>query len=346
MSDGSGTKYPLIKEECSRCGTIRTGINFDTDSFYEDNYTPSRSLDTLAIKNNNATTRSLFIYEWITKLIKESIHSFTSILEIGCGQGYLLEKFNIKNRYGIEPNASAAKEAKNIANIREMGFEQLDDSEGYDLLVSYCVIEHIKNPAFMLEKMHNILNENGLMVIALPIQDKLNYDLLFLDHLHHFHHKNFEVFLNNNHFSVINYELGSGSYSNIALYICKKNATAQMKPYSYIHNKNIYNIHIILNSLHNIKNQYIHKELYAFGFGEIAKTILPYAELDTLIKYYIDDYTSGEKVITSIKAKNIFREKERVAVLLLVNVSHIQKVKSIFQEFKNINFIDIFDGTK
>ena len=84
------------------------------------------------------------------------------------------------------------------------------------------------------------------MCIALPIQDKFNYDLFFADHIHHFSHKNFEKLLNQSGFSILKYELGRGSYTNIGMYICEKVKKNELS-FKYIKNNNLNNIKIILN---------------------------------------------------------------------------------------------------
>lgn len=96
--------------------------------------------------------------------------------------------------------------------------------------------------------------------------------------------------------------------------------------------------------MNEIIKKYQNKTLYAFGYGEIAKTILLYTNLDNYIKYYIDDFSNGIKVISSKMAKNTFKNIEIINIVLLVNLAHIQKIKSLFQEFNNVNFINIFDN--
>lgn len=102
------------------------------------------------------------------------------------------------------------------------------------------------------------------------------------------------------------------------------------------------NIKIILNNIDEILKKYENETLYAFGYGEIAKTILPYTNLDNYIKNYIDDFSTDTKVISSKNAKYIFKNEETINLVLLVNPAHIQKIKSLFKDFNNINFINIF----
>lgn len=342
FSDGNITDEQLIKEECKTCGTIRTKLKINLEEFYQKNYKPSRNTDTIALLNNESVNRSDFVYQWILDLVgNQNIIKFENVLEIGCGQGFLLERFSCKNRYGIEPSEQASLHAKKVANVRNIGYEKIEDNEKYDFVYSYCVIEHVEDPSSFLDKQYNILNGGGKMCIALPIQDKFNYDLFFADHIHHFSHKNFEKLLNQSGFSILKYELGRGSYTNIGMYICEKVKKNELS-FKYIKNNNLNNIKIILNNIDEILKKYENETLYAFGYGEIAKTILPYTNLDNYIKNYIDDFSTDTKVISSKNAKYIFKNEETINLVLLVNPAHIKKIKSLFKDFNNINFINIF----
>lgn len=162
FSDGNITDEQLIKEECKTCGTIRTKLKINLEEFYQKNYKPSRNTDTIALLNNESVNRSDFVYQWILDLVgNQNIIKFENVLEIGCGQGFLLERFSCKNRYGIEPSEQASLDAKKVANVRNIGYEKIEDNEKYDFVYSYCVIEHVEDPSSFLDKQYNILNEGG-----------------------------------------------------------------------------------------------------------------------------------------------------------------------------------------
>jgi len=347
MSDGAKVGHPLIKEECTVCGTVRTKANINWNEFYENTYSPSRNIDTVVLdKNEREITRSEFVHQWMVSLLNEAEGTdISSVLEIGCGQGYLLEKLEIRNKFGVEASKQASEIAGKVANVRNIMFEKIDDLERYDLVVSYCVIEHLEEPEALLKKSFNILNDEGIMLIALPVQDRFNYDLLFIDHLYHFSHRNFEKLLKSNGFDILNYELGRDSYSNIGMYICRKNGASFEDSFLFEENRNIQNVNKILENIKEIIARKSHDEFFAFGFGEIAKTIIPYTQLDSVIKYYIDDYTQADKVVSTFKAKELIKNlNNTVAMILLVNPKHEKKVKHIFNDHNNIDYIIIFEG--
>lgn len=281
FSDGNISKGKLAKEECQTCGTVRTNNNLNLQEFYSNSYQPSRNKDTLVISNKESINRSEFIYRWIKELIPvEEYIKFESILEIGCGQGYLLNKF------GVEPSKNASSNAKkNIQNIRNIGYEELNNNEKYDFILSYCVIEHLNNPRDFIYKNYQILNEKGIMCIALPIQDKFNYDLVFSDHLYHFNHSNFKKLLQDNGFEIINYELGRKSYFNIAMYICKKVNNLFKDDFNFVKNQNIQilkkifqniekiNLLVLVNPTHYEAIKNLYKNFTNINFIDIFKDI-------------------------------------------------------------------------
>ena len=346
FSDGNILNSSLEKEECVHCGTIRTKLQTNLDEFYKSNYSPSRNIDTVAISNNEQLSRSDFVFDWIKELTNDiKLDESTSLIEIGCGQGYLLEKFENKNKFGVEPSISASEIAGKIADVRNIGYEEISNNESYDTTLSYCVIEHVEDPNLFLEKNYNILKEDGIMIIALPIQDKFNYDLLFVDHIHHFNHINFNKLLKKNGFEIINYQLGKESYSNIAMYICKKTQKESDNiDFTFIKNQNTKSIDQIFKNIDLIIKTYQNKPLYAFGYGEISKTIIPYTDLDQYITKYVDDYSISEKVITSKRSKKIFKDHDKINLILMVNPVHQEKIKQLYSEFDNINFLNIFEN--
>lgn len=154
FSDESIVYQPLTKEEeCKACGTIRTQIKIDLENFYKKNYKPSKNVDIIAFLNNEVVNRSDFVYQWVLDLVgNQNLIKFGSILEIGCGQGFLIEKFPCKNRYGIEPSEQTSFYAKKVASVRNIGYEKIKDNEKYDFIYSYCVIEHVEDSSDFLNK--------------------------------------------------------------------------------------------------------------------------------------------------------------------------------------------------
>ena len=100
---------------------------------------------------------------------------FTSLLEIGCGTGFVLRA--IKNKYpdvvihGSEVHSSGLSYAK--ARLPDTELVQLDAQKlpyknEYDVIAAFDVIEHIKDDELVLKNIYNALNKNGFCLITVP----------------------------------------------------------------------------------------------------------------------------------------------------------------------------------
>ena len=106
------------------------------------------------------------------KFVKSIQKDFT-ILDFGCGGGYLLKELDCKKKIAIEPNMEAREEAlKNgISNIYENVDECLKDNMNkVDLIISNHALEHTLNPLSELKKLKDLLNENGKIHFVVPCE--------------------------------------------------------------------------------------------------------------------------------------------------------------------------------
>lgn len=107
------------------------------------------------------------------KFIEEEVYDFNGkkVLEIGCGTGYLLSLIRDKGGLvsGIEPGeyGKIGREKWGL-NIRQSFFDVNDISEKYDIIVFYCVLEHIKNYREFFRDVKSILNTDGRIFCSVP----------------------------------------------------------------------------------------------------------------------------------------------------------------------------------
>ena len=88
------------------------------------------------------------------KYIKEE----DSVLDFGCGGGYLINKLNCKEKHGVEINPHAIKEAeKNSVKIFKDSNEL---SKNYDdKIISNNSLQHCENPYLELKNLYNALKK-------------------------------------------------------------------------------------------------------------------------------------------------------------------------------------------
>lgn len=121
-------------------------------------------------------------------------HQFRNILEIGCAYGHFLSLIPLPCfRVGIEPSreqASFARKYLDIAEIWECAYEQLSTipptwpKEGFDIVCSFHVLEHTKEPDKFLQFVRRIIREDGYLCLAVPNLFSLPPNLLELFYIY------------------------------------------------------------------------------------------------------------------------------------------------------------------
>ena len=98
--------------------------------------------------------------------------NYSSVLEIGCGNGYVLKELSktIKRCVGLEPGPQATvltKDCPDIEVIHEF-FPTPKINTKFDLLLHFNVLEHVIDPAAFLAEQLKLLTENGMIVFGVP----------------------------------------------------------------------------------------------------------------------------------------------------------------------------------
>jgi SAM-dependent methyltransferase len=107
---------------------------------------------------------------------------FPRILEVGYGSGSFavsLRRELPKSQYtGIDINSSSlhALEAQGF-NVLCQDFELFSSQlrEKFDVIVSFQVLEHLSRPSSFFRSIHSLLNESGVLIIAVPSADSFMY---------------------------------------------------------------------------------------------------------------------------------------------------------------------------
>jgi len=117
-----------------------------------------------------------------------SIGSEDTVLDFGCGGGFLLGNLDCKRKVGIEPN-EAAKETLQKYDIEHFkNSSQCIDSlgpESIDVIISNHALEHTLNPLEEIKSLHSLLKEGGIAHFFIPLDsikyvydpDDINYHL-------------------------------------------------------------------------------------------------------------------------------------------------------------------------
>lgn len=103
------------------------------------------------------------------KLILKNTKPEDSILEIGCGEGYLLYEI-FKDRphvFGIEPSKTSSKRAISKGLQVELGYfsPETVGNKKFDIIIMSHVLEHIENIHSTLDLIMQSLNDQGKLLL-------------------------------------------------------------------------------------------------------------------------------------------------------------------------------------
>lgn len=110
------------------------------------------------------------------------INKANYLLDIGCGEGII--SYFIKNKvrkiYGIDNYEILLEKAKRrglrVKNV-DLGRQTFPFGDNFfDVITCLDVIEHVKNPPFLLQEAYRVLKNKGLFIISTP-------NIRFSDHL-------------------------------------------------------------------------------------------------------------------------------------------------------------------
>jgi methionine biosynthesis protein MetW len=104
------------------------------------------------------------------------------LLDVGCGSGIIghFIRTRIKEIYGIDRFPKELKAARGMGLKTKkinLDIEKFPFQEDYfDVITCLDVIEHVKDPRFLLKNINNVLRKKGLLIVSTP-------NIRFTDHL-------------------------------------------------------------------------------------------------------------------------------------------------------------------
>ena len=119
-------------------------------------------------------------HEWYYQQNKSEynfVSNFTQakkILEVGCGEGHFHSVSNCDDYVGLEFNTKAVEKckAKNLTVFKQ-SIEDFakENSNSFDVVCSFQVLEHVTNPIEFLQYSINSLKIGGYLIISVPAED-------------------------------------------------------------------------------------------------------------------------------------------------------------------------------
>tara|TARA_R110002020_G_scaffold474976_1_gene708174 strand:+ start:815 stop:1720 length:906 start_codon:yes stop_codon:yes gene_type:complete len=107
-------------------------------------------------------------FDWLSRLnVKES----SDIADIGCGNGQLLAELSycgFTSLHGYDPFLGEVEDTSRFS-LRKIDFFEIE--EKYDLVMFHHSFEHLPDPVKCFEKLVDILNPGGEVIIRIPVTD-------------------------------------------------------------------------------------------------------------------------------------------------------------------------------
>lgn len=118
----------------------------------------------------------------------EHINPTDTVLDFGCGGGFLLDQITASRKIGYDINETARENAKRL------GIETVDDlnkleNNTVDVVISNHALEHVHHPLTNLQNLYRVVKPNGLIVIVVPYEQPHEHEFRYKEndvnqHLH------------------------------------------------------------------------------------------------------------------------------------------------------------------
>jgi len=225
---------------CKSCGLSFLNPRWD-QATYQDFYENKYDKYYRAYKNTKAPENDPVSYYPIIRRLSSTFDTdkkFKNILDIGSGDGSKLQNFIdnklATNYYAIEPSATHEEQLTSrgiefISNDVDSDWDKSYENH-FDFIIMRHVLEHCLDPVEVLQKLKNVLTEDGIIYIAVP--DAYAPTVAFTDsffrvvHTYYFNKISLANILNKSGYEVVSMVEGDKHHNDELFVFGKKSETA------------------------------------------------------------------------------------------------------------------------
>jgi len=328
-------------KQCKDCGLVQ--ILGEPVDYYRE-----------VIRSNKvSSTIRGFRLEQLHNFIKKYNLKSKLILEVGCGNGDILEILReLKcNFHGMEYKSEFVK------NLGKQGYkvffgypseiQGLNLKNMYSAFLSLNVLEHAPNIKDFLSGIRKILNPDAVGLIEVP-----NFDMiiaknmiseLMLDHLTYFNRATLQLALESSGFEIIAIE---EVWQNYML-----SAVVKLRPpLNMSHSVRQWNL--LKSEVHEWLRKYTKEEICVWGAGHQSLATISILELHDHIQFIVDSSKSKQGLFAPpsgipIVAPEELKRSSSVKCVVVMGGSYTKEiVESLSANFSNTLKIVTIDGTK
>ena len=297
-------KLPLNLVMCENleCNLIQLKHNFNkkllfSSYFYESstNIMMKKNLDEIAID-------FLSTYKNIN-----SKKNF--VLDIGCNDGYLLNKINGFSKIGVDPsNIKIKNNYKNIKRVFNFfpSNNSVINKNKYSGIFSIAMFYDLENPNLFVENIKKILKYNGIWILevayTLTTLKRNSFDTVCHEHLEYYSFKNLKNLINKHDLKIFKIKTNDINGGSLRLYITHNNnkiydninENIKIKNFQSVENKQLnFFLNRFSTNIISLKKQTLNlirklidkgKLIHFYGASTKGNVIIQYYGLHKLIK--------------------------------------------------------------
>ena len=294
---------------------------------------------------NKSNHRSKHADNFLKRLNKFKIRN-KSILEIGCGSGYLLERLVKKGAQvtGVEPSNKIHK-LKKIKIVKNIS--KLNKEEKFDFIISNAVIEHIFNLDKFFQSLRKLLKDGGKFFFCVPdCEYSINSGdptMLNHEHISYFTNKSLSYILKKNKFNAHVYRDQKGNLFCHGNKLSKKIKIKKIKKIKKINSNYYKKFFSKIKKFEIMCAKYKKKNIIFYGATSAITNIFSY--LRTTKKENIDvidgDIYKQNKYISGLnkQIKNpdyLNKLKKNNVIILIIAIYFEKEIKKILTKKFNI----------